>query len=63
VLAETSINRRTIWVKAKMPGFQILSAFQLRLKENNVPDRWITLSSSGELKFFHSFEKCLKHGE
>jgi len=42
---------------------QILSAFQLRLKKNIAPFRWITVSISGELMFFHSFEKCLKHGE
>ena len=27
VLAEASFNRRTIWVKAKMPGFYILYQF------------------------------------
>tara|TARA_Y100000593_G_scaffold63506_1_gene117366 strand:- start:566 stop:757 length:192 start_codon:yes stop_codon:yes gene_type:complete len=63
VLAEAPYKWRTIWVKAKMPGFQLHSAFHLRLKKNTAPFKWITVSISGELKFFHSFEKCLKHGE
>jgi len=60
VLAESSIIRRTIWVKAKMPEFQILSAFQLRLKKNQVTSRWITVSSSGGVAVLSLIRKMLK---
>jgi len=63
VLAESSIIRRTIWVKAKMPGVHIISAFQLRLKKNSVTTRWITVSSSVGVAVLSLIQKMLKHGE
>ncbi len=43
VLAEASFNRRTIWVKAKMPGLSILLAFHTGLKR-------IWFPSNGQLR-------------
>ena len=48
VLAEASYKRRTIWVKAKMPGFYILLAFQYWLRKNMVPFKW-TIASNFEV--------------
>jgi len=63
VLAEASYKRRTIWVKAKMPGLHILLAFQYWLRKNLVLFKRTTVSSSGGAAFLSLIRKMLKHGE
>ena len=42
-----------------MPGLHFQSAFQLRLKNNSVPVRWITVSISGGAAVLSLIRKCL----